>query len=98
MGERRQLPPRSSPTRWWHEHELAGGRCVRGGAPWPRCRGIPHGAAAFLLDRVRPAARKNTAAAGMALCLQEDVAGVGGCMASGREAGAGGGVAEGAAA
>ena len=64
-------------------------RCGRVGAVRPRGRGVPHGSAAFLLDRVRPAARKNTAAAGMALCLQEDAAGGGGCVARGREVGQG---------
>ena len=51
-------------------------------------------AATLLLDRVRPAAWQGVAAAGVALCLQEDAAGGRGCVASGREAGAGGRVAE----
>ena len=45
-----------SPTRRWPEHELAGGRCGDGGASWPRGRGVPRGAAALLLDQVRPGA------------------------------------------
>ena len=51
-------------------------------------------AATLLLGRVQPAAGQGTAAAGVALRLEEDAAGGGGCVASGREAGAGRGVVE----
>ena len=71
------------------EHELAGGRCGHGGASWPWGRGVPSGAATLLLARVRVPARVATAAAGVALRLEEDAAGGGSSMASGREAGAG---------
>ena len=47
-------------------------------------------AAALLLDRVRVTGGEGAAAAGVALCLEEDAAGGGGCLARGREAGAGG--------
>ena len=47
-------------------------------------------AATLLLDRVRATAGQGAAAAGVALRLEEDAAGGGGCVASGREAGAGG--------
>jgi len=67
-----------SPTRRWPEHELAGGRCGDGGASWPRGRGVPRGAAALLLDRVRGAAGQGAAAVGVALCLPTDAAGGGG--------------------
>ena len=48
-------------------------------------------AATLLLDRVRATAGQGAAAAGVALRLEEDAAGGGGCVASGREAGAGAG-------
>jgi hypothetical protein len=51
-------------------------------------------AAALLLVRVRVKAEQDAAAAGVALRLEEDVPGGRGCVASGREAGAGGGVVE----
>ena len=40
-------------------------------------------AATLLLDRVRATAGQGAAAAGVALCLEEDAAGGGGCVASG---------------
>ena len=55
-----------------------------------RVRYAPRGAAPLLLDRVRVTAGEGAAATGVALRLEEDAAGGGGCMASGREAGAGG--------
>jgi hypothetical protein len=48
--------------------------------------GVPRGAAAHLLDRIRGTAGQCAATTGMALRLEEDAAGGGGCVASGREA------------
>ena len=91
-----ELLHRSSPR--LIKSDLAGRRCGHGGATWPWGRGVPRGAAALLLDRVRVTIGQGAAAAGVALRLEEDAAGRRGCVAGGREAGAGGGVAEGAAA
>ena len=57
-------------------------------------RRVPRGAAALLLGRVRVTFGEGAPAAGVALRLDEDAAGGGSSMASGREAGAGGGVVE----
>jgi hypothetical protein len=54
-------------------------------------------ATAVLLDQVRVTACQYNAAICVALCLQEDASGGGGCVAAGREAGAGGRVVEGTA-
>ena len=41
-------------------------------------------ATTLLLDRVRGTVRQGAAAAGVALCVEEDAAGGGGCVAKGR--------------
>ena len=57
-------------------------------------RRVPRGAAALLLDRVRVTVGAGAAAAGLALRFEENAAGGRAGVASGREAGAGGGVVE----
>ena len=53
-------------------------------------RRVPRGAAALILDRVRVTGGPGAAAASVALRLEEDAAGGGSSLASGREVGAGG--------
>ena len=73
LSDQSENVPSQSPTTSWPEHDLAGGRCLRSGASGPRRRGVPRGAAALLLDRVRFSVGQGAAAGGVAISLQEEI-------------------------